>query len=395
MGIEHTFVEASPQPSSSALVLALGEYLTAKAEREDDAVSDPTDDLAQLWAWMATTQCRGDSPLYERICLAVSGDRETLAMVQSAPPAAHMPLTLLGAVHYLLLDGLDHPLADVYAGRSDADPGPLFLDVCRTQRDALVGLLATRRVQTNDCGRSAVIGPGLTWLASRLDGPFALVDVGASAGINLLCDRYRIDYGPHGTTGPAGSPVRINCHVVSGEPPVAEHLPPLVARVGIDRSPIDLADRADARWLLACVWPDTGRLERTAASIGLTRGDPPLMMAGDAVETLPGVLADLPEGSVAVVVTTSAFGYLSIEERQRFVALLESESHDRHLAWLSAETAGIVEAVAGDIPSDHDHADPDVLGAVVFEGGRSGARFLAFAHRHGAWIDWREKGACP
>ena len=86
----------------------------------------------------------------------------------SLPPNSHLPLALFAAVHYLLLDGLDHPLAEVYAGRSDADPAPLFIEVCRTHWDEIESVLATRHVQTNDCGRSALIGPGLTWLAARL-----------------------------------------------------------------------------------------------------------------------------------------------------------------------------------------------------------------------------------
>jgi hypothetical protein len=365
----------------------------ARSQREDGPVPEPTDELAHLWNWFAEAQFRNDSPLYERIAAAVAADRDLLEVVRAAPPAAHMPLTLLGAVHYLLLDGLDHLLADVYAGRSDADPAPLFLDICRTHRDKVVELLATRHVQTNDCGRSAVIGIGLTWLATLFDDPFALVDVGASAGINLLCDRYRIDYGPHGTTGPVDSPVEINCRVLAGDPPVADRLPPLVARGGIDRSPIDLRDPDDARWLLACVWPDTGRLARTAASIALVRDDPPTLVAGDAVEALPWVLAELPSGVLPVIVTTSAFGYLSIDDRRRFVSFLTTESHRRPLAWLSSEGAGIVEAFAAEVPPGHDHTDSDVLGVMTFESGTAAAHFLGFANKHGAWIDWRGPSA--
>ena len=132
------------------------------------AVADPTDDLAHLWEWFAKTQLRGYSPLYERIATAVAGDRGTLALIQSAPPASHLPPALFGAVHYLLLDGLEHPLAEVYSGRSDADPAPLFLELCRTHWDDVEDLLASRHIQTNDCGRSALIGPGLTWLAARM-----------------------------------------------------------------------------------------------------------------------------------------------------------------------------------------------------------------------------------
>ena len=174
-----------------------------------EEMGDATDDLASLWRWFGEHQFRGYSPIYERIADVVAGDREVLELFREAPPAAHLPPAPLGAVRYLLLDGLDHPLGEVYGGRSDADPGPLFLDLCRAERAALLALLETRRVQTNDCGRSALIGPALTWVAQQVPGPYCLVDVGASAGINLLCDRYRLDYGRHGATGPADSPVRI------------------------------------------------------------------------------------------------------------------------------------------------------------------------------------------
>lgn len=178
-------------------------------------MSDQTDDFVHMWEWFST-HCHGYSPLYERISLAVAGDRDLLDAVRGAPPDAHLPPALLAAVHYLLLEGEDHPLADVYAARSDADPGPLFLDLCRTRREEVMALLATRRIQTNDCGRSALIAPGLTWAASRHPGPLALVDVGASAGLNLLLDQYRIDYGAHGVTGPPQSPVEIACRVRGG-----------------------------------------------------------------------------------------------------------------------------------------------------------------------------------
>ncbi len=350
---------------------------------------DPSDDLSTLWEWFAEHQCRGYSPLYERICLGVAHDREVLDLVRETPPEAHLPPALLAAVHDVLLAGFDHPLADVYAGRSDADPVPLFLEVCRTRRNDLIALLATRRIQTNDCGRSAVIGPGLTWLSARLDLPLALVDVGASAGLNLLCDRYRIDYGEHGATGPAGSPVEIECRVTGGDPPIARPLPPLVARVGIDRSPIDLADPDDARCLLACVWPDTGRLERTAASIRLAQQGLPPMVAGDAIAALPEVLQRLPAGSAAVVLTSWMFSYLGVEDRRRFLELLEVESTNRPVAWLSADIAGAVEVLGKETERAHLGFDGHFLGSVTFDRGACHPALLASVQQHGGWIDWR------
>jgi hypothetical protein len=349
-------------------------------------MSDATGDLADLWRWFAERQFRGQSPIYERIAVAVADDRAVLDLLREAPPAAHLPLAPLAAARYLLLDGLDHPLHDVYRGRSDADPGPLFIDLCRQQRAPLLTLLQTRRVQTNDCGRSALIGPALTWVAQRRPGPFCLIDVGASAGINLLCDRYRMDYGSHGATGPIDSPVRISCDVIGGDPPIADQLPELVQRLGIDLSPVNLSNRSDTRWLLACVWPDGGRAARVEASISLAQHDPPTLIAGHANDVLPAVLRDLPPEATAIVMTTWAFGYFSTDERAEFVRILRTESERRHVVWISAENRAVVEAFGTTEPDSQ--PEHDILGALLIADDDSTAVALARVHSHGNWLDW-------
>ncbi len=347
----------------------------------------PVDTLADLWAWFADHQFRGYSPLYERIARAVSTSTEVLRLQREAPPEAHLPPVLLAAAHFLLLDGLEHPLGDVYAGRSSADPGPLFLGLCREHHDALSALLQVRRVQTNDCGRSALLGPGLTWLSDRVPSPMALVDVGASAGLNLIADRYRLDYGALGTTGPPDSPVQVRCDVVGGHPPIAPRLPTFASRQGLDRSPIDLGDPDDARWLLACVWPDTGRLGRTAASIRLAQESLPIVHRGDAVDDLPRILDRLDDGMSAVVLNTWSFSYLGREQRQEYVDVLAEASRRRAVAWLMADDSSVLDDVPG---LERGDAGGEALGALVFErGAASSHNLLAGVHQHGAWIDWR------
>ena len=311
-------------------------------------MGDPTADLGDLWRWFARHQFHGDSPIYERIALAVADDREILDLLRQAPPAAHLPLAPLAAACSLLLDGLDHPLGDVYDGRSDADPARLFIDLCRRHRTELMALLETRRVQTNDCGRSAIIGPALIWVAQRRPGPYCLVDVGASAGLNLLCDAYRLDYGPHGTTGPTDSSVRIACEVRGGDPPVADHLPDLEERIGIDLAPIDVTDPADARWLLACVWPDSGRAERVEASIRLALERPPALIEGRRQRRAavgPRRTGRRRDGDRHDHVGVR----LLLDRRPPPVPRPPARRvRRRHVVWLSAENIGVVEAL------DHD-----------------------------------------
>jgi hypothetical protein len=321
----------------------------------------------------------------------VADDEALLALVASAPPHAHQPNVLLAAVHDLLLGGLDHPLAQVYAGTAGRDPVPLFRQVCLDHADHLRAVMADRRTQTNECGRSAVLALGLSEVASRLGAPLAVLDAGASAGLNLLVDAYRLDYGRRGALGPPRSPVQVTCEVRSPTVVVPEALPVISARLGIDRRPVDVRDPRSRRWLLACVWPDTGRLPRTAAALDLAASHPPEVLEGDMVDDLPAVLERLGVAggeATPTVVTSWALAYLPAEERRRFVDRLAAAGRHRPVAWVSAEAAGVVEPLGPLAPlPEIDGTSPIVLGGVVFDGGGADARVLGLVHPHGAWVD--------
>src|SRR4029078_9818978 len=114
----------------------------------------PASELGRIWDWFADTSCRGYSPLYDRICREAARDEEVLDIVRAAPEESHIPNVLLAAVHFLLLHRLDHPLAAVDAGTSEADPSPPFREICFERRPEISALLETRRTNTNECGRS-------------------------------------------------------------------------------------------------------------------------------------------------------------------------------------------------------------------------------------------------
>lgn len=346
-------------------------------------------ELAAIWRYLADTSCRGYSPLYDRICRRVASSNEVLDLVHEAPPQGHHPLLLLAAVHYLLLDGLDDPLAAVYAGESDADPGPMFVDLCLRNREAVVALLTAEQVNTNEVGRSAILAPALTTAAARLGGPIGQIDVGCSAGLNLLCDRYRIDYGPHGTTGPEDAPVQLRCDVVSGTPPIAPTLPSIATRIGLDRFPQDVHDPHQARWQLACVWPDTGRLERTRRALEEARLSSITLLQGDALDVVD-LIGQLPADLTAVVTTTWVLSYLSPRARSAFRDALAAASEARPVAWISADGQGVVDALPSEgAPLGGDGVEWCPLGLVVFRDGAADVALLGYVAPHGNGIDWR------
>jgi len=121
---------------------------------------------------------------------------------------------LLTAAHYLLLGGEEEAVAAFYpsvAGeaRGEGDPYPLFRDFCLEHAEELRTLISTRRVQQNEVRRCAQLLPAFGLVAERVGSPLALVEVGASAGLNLLFDRYSYDYGDGRLRGDTGSPVRL------------------------------------------------------------------------------------------------------------------------------------------------------------------------------------------
>jgi hypothetical protein len=370
----------------STLTRARGRFMLC-AMREA-ATGATAQRLSQIWRDFADSECGTYSPLYASICHSVADDPELLALAAAAPPSGQQPNVLLAAVHYLVLGGIAHPLADVYAGRADPDMAPaLFRHLCLSHRHDVGRLLASRHTQTNEPGRAALLAVGLATAADQVGEPIGLLDAGCSAGLNLLVDRYRFEYGPTGSLGPADSPVTVTCDL-RGTAPVPTRLPAIAARLGLDRSPVDITQAEDARWLLACVWPDTGRLARTAAAMELARRHPPKIMSGDMVTDLDAALDTFDLSLPIVVVTTSACGYLSTGQRHAFLAVLERRARRQPLAWLSTEAPGVIDIVPTPPAIGHASTSASVMGLVTFETGTPAGRALGLCHAHGAWMEW-------
>ena len=93
------------------------------------------------------------------------------------------------------------------------DPMPDFRSFCLQQVEHIRELIAFRLVQTNEVSRCAGLAPVLVAASKELSGrPLYLVDIGASAGLNLFWDCYGYKYGDRIEAGDKIRPYRLNAN---------------------------------------------------------------------------------------------------------------------------------------------------------------------------------------
>jgi hypothetical protein len=227
------------------------------------------------------------SPLYAELLRRAADDAEAGGSVaellhghEGDPVDSMLALRLMGAVHRRVLEGALPELEPFYlssgvlydriAGKRNTARAD---EAWRAFRRAVAGdaeeirQLLDRPLQTNEVGRCAALLPGFLAIAQETGMPLRLLEVGASAGLNLRWDRYR--YEADGFSwGEAGSPVRLRFQI-EGEPSRRTELE-VAERRGCDRSPIDPTSDEGRLTLLSCLWPDQAhRVERTRAALDL------------------------------------------------------------------------------------------------------------------------------
>ena len=236
-------------------------------------------------------EARGRSRPYEILAAQVAGDPPVLAFLAALPPAKRQPNLLFAAARYLMGQPADiASLRALVAGR-----GP-----------ELAAVIRARRTQTNEPARCAVLLPALMLLPQ----PLALLEVGASAGLTLLPDRYSYDYAGHRITGTDPRAPVLSCEP-RGPVPLPDRVPAVCWRAGLDLNPLDVTSDADMHWLGCLLWPgETGREERLAGAIATARRDPPVVHRGDLLTDLPALARQAPSGATLVIyhsaVATSA-----------------------------------------------------------------------------------------
>lgn len=344
------------------------------------------DQLAQRFEWHAKNiygvSTINSSPLYAQLSSEIARDPAILTLVAEADLSQQVSNLLLGAVHFLLLSGTSSPLADYYPSltpnpRPQQDAYKYFRDFCLENVDAIRQLVTTQRVQTNEVQRCTALLPAFATAAQRAaNHSLALVEIGPSAGLHMLWDKYGYTYGDGRYTGDSESPVQLVCNSQGNfHPPLPETLPLVNYRIGIDLAPIDIRDDTAIRWLRALIWPEhTDRARLLEKAIQISRYDPPSIVAGDAADLLPQILSSIPPAPVLCVYHSYTLNQCPQHIREKILNHLKDFAQRRDffeisLEWYSGQNQPHLELFS-------------------YQKGTVNVELLAYCESHGRDIEW-------
>lgn len=350
----------------------------------DHDISMEEGNVVRTLEWQADHAIRNGAPSTGRLVRGfiplLAGPSKVGARMRDWPGLSledAMPLRLAGGFHYLYLTGAEPGLGGIYSG-AVTDSGEIAEVVARIVRDHDDELLEwfDGPPQTNEAGRSAGFMAQLLWLSGRLGPRFELNEIGSSAGINTMMDRFAFDLGGV-RAGAEGSPMMIRPEWRGAPPPDAPVQ--IVSVQGCDVQPIDLADPQAAMRLKSYVWPDMPeRLARIDAAIALAAERRPDVVRMDAADWVEQRLAAPQQAGVTRVLFHSiVWQYIPEQGRARIERAMADAgaraTAERPLAWVTIETNRAT--------FRHE------LRCRYWPGGEEEV-LLGEAHAHGAWVEW-------
>ena len=331
------------------------------------------------------------SPFTGRLCdrlAEILDERTALGRTVIAwkldPIASALALRVCGALHHSVRSGCAPGLAPFYPPSTGS--GPEF-DAALRQFIASAGshltLFLESAPQTNEVARSAILIGGLLTIAAETEKSLALIEIGASAGLNLHADRYAYDFGWAGRWGPQDAPLVIPCEWRGEAPPLDAPLK-VVMRSGCDLAPIDANDPAGRERMIAYIWPDQpARLARTMAALDHAAISPVAVEGAEAADWAEERLSRDPRHEVAagvarVLMHSITWQYFPEATQRRIADALARAgtraTRERPLAWLRLEPDGTPGSAA--------------ILLTLWPGGKT--RLLGRGDYHGRYAEWSD-----
>ncbi|WP_051353085.1 DUF2332 domain-containing protein [Thalassobacillus devorans] len=337
--------------------------------------------IAAKFLDFAELECKGSSALYEFLAIKVAGNEELLQLSSHARKGQPIPNLLLGAVHQLLLSGKTYELGNFYPSITEKpkqveDSFSSFLDFCRTYRKEIIATMQEKLVQTNEVRRCAYLYPLFCYIQKKTGRSLSLIEIGTSAGLQLLWDQYSYSYGGDCSYGNKASAVHLSSKVRQGSmPELLDNAPPVASRVGVDLHVSDLKEEEDALWLKALIWPEhQERLETFDKAVKQFSKSPPSLIEGDGVSMLEELAAQAPSASTLCIFHTHVANQMPRKVKEELQQKVSAIGRKRDVCH-----------IYNNIYDRNLHLDY-VINGVGY------AETIGETDGHGRWFDWGVKG---
>lgn len=289
-----------------------------------------TPDQVRSWSKYAET-----SPLYTHLTEVIAGDDELMAVLNQIEHTPEPNILFAGVQFIMAREGggaleCHYPNFAGPGAPVEGSAGP-FKEFVMANEAALVAIGRSRYTQTNECRRCVALLPAV-WATGAAR--FHLVDLGTSAGLNMLLDRYAYRWGDVTWGGHSTVELTTESRGAAVEPREID----VLSRSGLDLHPVDPGDPEHRRWLEALIWPEHhDRRERLRAALSIAATAEMDLVAGDALTLLGSTLDALPEGEPAVVMHSFFLNQLDRPSRRRLGEILTESRERRPIYRISLE----------------------------------------------------------
>lgn len=293
--------------------------------------------VKKRYLFFGEKEVRGRCPIYENLALQIAADPDLISLIATFPKNKRQPNLILASLRKLL----GHvPSFQEARTMMLGNPEPL------------IDIIFSHSTQTNEPGRCATLLP----LLCQFPQPLALMEIGASAGLCLIPDRYNYRYGAVHLTGAPGHPDFELACAAGVDVALPKELPEVVWRAGLDTNPLDIHDAEQRAWLETLVWPsERARLQRLQASISLAADEDLHIETGDLhTLDLEKMISKAPKDATLVVFHSAVLSYtLDIEQRDAFADRVRILTD----YWVSNESPVLFSSFGKDLKNERPGSD--------------------------------------
>ncbi len=291
----------------------------------------------QQFEVFAKNECQNSSPFYEYLSYKMAEDDELLSLASNIPLGQPVPNLFFASIHYLLMSN-EHPLKDFYASFTNEpkcveQAFPYFKQFVLSNEQAILKLFHSKLVQTNEVRRCAYLYPMLTEIYATHQKPLTLIEIGASAGLQLGMDFYNYVYNGTDFVQNSDCDVLIQSENVGVPLPCSLKTKPVIQkRMGLDLNPINVNNPEQYKWLQALIWPEhENRRQLLYNASEVIKKLNIELIKGDAMVNIENICENIDPESLIVIYHTHVANQIPMQVKQDFIETLKKISVQRPL----------------------------------------------------------------